>query len=149
VKFPMKFMTCAAAKAGVDKTWITETTAPIVRNLPVGIPPEFGGPGQGYSPEDLIGFAAINCYVATFQVYAQNSKLAFECIRVGAVTTIEQSTQKLPEITRIEFEVEVFCTDEDRARRLMEKVSKNCIVLNALKVEKVFSFKVLSAAPAV
>lgn len=149
MEFPMRFRSSAQAKAGVDKTWLTETAGSVVRNLPVSIPAEFGGPNQGYSPEDLIGFAAANCYVATFQVYAKNSKLSFERIRVDVVLTIDQNAQKVPEITKAEFVVELIDPDHaDRAERLMEKVSKNCIVLNALKVEKTFAFKVLAGAAA-
>lgn len=140
--FPMTFRSYAQAQAGVDKTWLTHSMGQVVRNLPISIPPEFGGPGQGYSPEDLVAFAAANCYVATFQVYAKNSKLSFEGIRVDVVVTIGQSAQKVPEITKMEFVVELLGKDVDRAQRLMEKVSKNCIVLNALKVEKTFAFAV-------
>ncbi len=140
--FPMTFRSYAQAQAGVDKTWLTHSMGQVVRNLPISIPPEFGGPGQGYSPEDLIAFAAANCYVATFQVYARNSKLSFDGILVDVVVTIDQSAQKIPEITKLELSVEIIAADTDRAQRLAEKVSKNCIVLNALKVEKTFAFAV-------
>ncbi|EKE07986.1 MAG: hypothetical protein ACD_17C00407G0001, partial [uncultured bacterium] len=51
IKFPMKFQVQAQAGAGSHTKWDaqTEHLAPIS----CAIPPEFMGPGGGYSPEDL------------------------------------------------------------------------------------------------
>lgn len=129
------------AKTAVWRSWPAWTTPESDFCLPVSVPKEFGGPGTGFSPEDFLGLAISNCFVATFQVFAIHSELNFRDLRVSTVITL--SREKSPQITGIEINVQLVEPDNlERAQRLLEKVSKNCIVINAIQVEKTFKFKI-------
>tara|TARA_B100000614_G_C14315165_1_gene397979 strand:+ start:182 stop:604 length:423 start_codon:yes stop_codon:yes gene_type:complete len=113
-----------------------------VAGLAVSIPPEFDGPGDGRSPEDFLGMAMVNCFIATFRVYAGLSKVAYNRLEVGVNYTIEPGDNKLPIVTRAHFEVSLQGAENPaRAERLLAKVSKSCIVLNSLSAEKTFDLR--------
>ena len=69
IKFPMKFEAEAHATPGASTQWTAQTD--LLPPIPSAIPPEFMGPGGGYSPEDLFALALLNCLIATFKVYAE------------------------------------------------------------------------------
>lgn len=64
-KFPMTFRVRASTEeAGIEADWFTYTPpAPDAVGIKVSIPPEFGGPGVGESPESLYAMALLNCFV--------------------------------------------------------------------------------------
>ena len=72
--YPMKFFTVTTANDKAEPWNTASQHAP----LDVDIPKEFGGNDEGYSPEDLMGMAAANCFVATFKVCARLSKISFD-----------------------------------------------------------------------
>src|SRR3989344_2902412 len=88
IKFPMKFQVQAQAGAGSHTKWDaqTEHLSPIC----CAIPPEFAGPGEGYSPEDLFAISLLNCLIATFKVYAEKSKLNFSEIKGKVDLTLDK-----------------------------------------------------------
>jgi len=117
--------------------------------LPIAIPQQFGGPSwdhKNYSPEDLYGMALANCFVATFQVFAKNSRVTFEKIQVDLSFTIDQNEKKMPYIKRISFDIGVInANDKARTERLLQKVSENCIIIASVQAEKTFDFSVTEA----
>jgi len=110
--------------------------------LQVAIPEEFGGSGNGYSPEDFLGMALTNCFLATFRVYAKLSKLSYEELEVSVSYDVDYGEKKQLQVTRAHFNVALRAGNEERMSRLLKKVSTGCIMLNSLKVEKTFDFKV-------
>ena len=78
VQYPLKFSVTAEGVSGMDSTWVTQVPsneADESRSLTAAIPPEFQGPGGGYSPEDFYALALLNCFMATFRVIASKSQL--------------------------------------------------------------------------
>ena len=85
IKFPMKFEVEAKAPSGVSSQWIAQ--GDDLPPIPSAIPPEFMGPGGGYSPEDLFGISVLNCLIALYKVYCEKSNISFQEIRGKAILT--------------------------------------------------------------
>ena len=78
MQFPMHFYAKGESPSGMQTLW--PMTVDHLPPISCAIPQEFRGPGGGYSPEDLLGLAALSCLIATFKVFAQMSSLQFENI---------------------------------------------------------------------
>lgn len=91
--YPLEFNSETTSASGIQANWKTKSSD---RESPMAIPPEFNGPGGGFSPEDLFNQALANCFVATFKVYAENSKLTFEDLIVNARLIVDHDESKRP-----------------------------------------------------
>lgn len=128
----------------VSATWqsqVPNAPSPLV----CAIPPEFDGPGGGYSPEDFYALALANCYTATFQVFAEKSNLRFEQLEVGVELIVDRDEKGRPWMAKALFQVRLQCQDlPEKAQRLLVKTSESCLVLNSVRTEKVFEFNLQS-----
>ena len=93
IQYPISFTSETLAKNGVQANWKTKSQ---FEESHVSIPPEFMGPGGGLSPEDLFNQALANCFVATFKVYAENSKLTFDDLTVSTKLIVDLDDNKKP-----------------------------------------------------
>lgn len=138
--YPMKFASHSWGPSGTQSPWQTEAKT-FDHQIPVAIPPEFEGPGNGLSPEDLYAMALQNCFIATFKVFAEKSKLDYESISVEAVLEVDKNDKGLLWMARIFLQVDLKgAVQTDRARRLLEKTSQSCMILNSVQTEKIFHF---------
>ncbi len=140
IKYPMSFSVSGHSKSGIGSNW--ETSSPSVSSsLPMSIPPEFEGPGGGYSPEDIYAFALANCFVATFKVFAEKSKVDYGELSVEGTLTVDRNESGVPWMKAFHLKVNLNgVSDADRAKRLLEKTSQSCMILNSVKTEKTFEF---------
>ncbi len=142
IKFPMKFQVQAQAGAGSHTKWDaqTEHLAPIS----CAIPPEFMGPGGGYSPEDLFAISLLNCLIATFKVYAEKGKVSFQgiCGKVGlTVDRIPGETGFAMTQAEVTFDI-TGASDVEKAKKLMDAAIKDYAVSNSIKTGKTFHINV-------
>ncbi len=142
IKYPLVFHAQAKSASGINSRW--ETSAPsLEQNLLSAIPPEFQGPGGGYSPEDFYALALCNCFIATFKVFAEKSNLAFSSLNVGLELSVDRDDKGMPWMARAHLSANLVGVDsKEKAERLLEKTSKGCLVLNSVKTEKTFTFNV-------
>ncbi len=142
IKFPMKFEVQANASSGINTQWTSQTD--LLPPIPSAIPPEFMGPGGGYSPEDLFALAVLNCVIATFKVYCEKGKITFQTIQGKAHLTVD----KLPSeagfgMTQIDMTLDVRgANDPDKAKKTLELAIKDCAVSNSIKSGKTFHLNV-------
>ena len=91
IQYPMKFDVSSVADPGITQVWNSEYSPsegdPV--RVVVAVPPEFEGPGGGFSPEDFFALALANCFVATFKVIAEKSKLIFQKLDCKGTLTVE------------------------------------------------------------
>ena len=105
------------------------------------IPTQFNGPGKNYSPEDLLAISLLTCIIATFKVFAEKSQLGFERIDATAEIIVDRVGGAVA-ISKIEAKATLFgVQDQEKAKKLLDQAAKNCLVSNALKIEKQFSFQ--------
>lgn len=105
----------------------TLTTAP---------PPQFGGPGDQWSPETLLVAAAANCFIFTFRAIAAASKLTWQRLDCDAAGVLDRA-EGVVRFTELQLRARLVLPsdgDTDRARRLLEKAEASCLVTNSLKL---------------
>lgn len=141
-KYPMFFKASAVSPAGLQTPWETKALSQA-QGIRMAIPAEFDGPGDGFSPEDLYVMALQNCFVATFKVFAEKSKLAYGSLKVDAELVVDRDESGRPWMARCLFKVYLEeCLQIENAKRILARVSENCMILNSVNTEKVFEFNV-------
>jgi organic hydroperoxide reductase OsmC/OhrA len=143
IKYPMKFTVDSQSKSGIQTQWVTHAKG-FDHEVPVAIPPEFEGPGTGLSPEDLYAMALQNCFMATFKVIAEKSKLSYDSISVESDLEVDRDEKGHPWMARLHLNVTLTgALQKENAERLLEKTSKSCMILNSVKTEKTFQYTVI------
>jgi organic hydroperoxide reductase OsmC/OhrA len=111
-------------------------------------PPEFDGPPGYWSPETLLAGAIASCFILSFRAIARASRLEWTRLaadvdavleRVDGVTRFTQVTVR----GRLTVPAGV---DAAKARTLMEKAEKVCLVSNSLNAERHLEAEVVTAA---
>lgn len=100
-------------------------------------PPEFGGPGDVWSPETMLVGAVANCFILSFRAIARSARLDWtrlECDVAGELDKIEKFNQF------VGFSVRATLTipnekDRKKAGVILEKAEKYCLITNSMKAE--------------
>lgn len=107
-------------------------------SLPLSVPPEFQGPGNGTNPEELLTSAIASCYSITFGIVAANRKLPFLGVETKATGIVEQSgamlvykSVTLKPVIRLAADA----TDEQvaMAEDMAHKADGYCLITNAVR----------------
>jgi len=115
-----------------------QLTAPGRPPIRIGAPPEFGGPDDAWSPEQLCVAAVNACVMATFLAIAANSKLVFRRYASTATGTLDKVEGRGPVITRVVVRPRVTVgpdVDPGRVERIVKMAEKNCYISNSLQSE--------------
>jgi len=132
--FPHQYVVTASGTVDGDLD-MTSGSLPVLQSAP---PIEFDGPGDRWSPESLLVAAVTGCFILTFRAVAHASTLAWtslECETIGTLDRVERTTQ----FTRFEVRAHLTVppgTDGDRARLLLEKAERGCLITSSLKGER-------------
>lgn len=133
IQYPIQFNAKAAALCGMNTSWKVQSSA---FEMEVAIPTEFEGPGGALSPEDLFAQALTNCFLATYKVLAEKSKVTFAGISVSGELTVERDELKRPVMKAFHFRIQLTSpSDVERAKRLVEKALQSGFILNSVKTE--------------
>lgn len=142
IKYPLTFKAQSQSTEGIQNPWTTSVSH-FDSQLTCAIPQEFEGPGDGYSPEDFFLLASTNCFIATFKVFAEKSRLSYESLTVKSQLTMDRNEQGTPWMKSVELHINLDKPNQyELAKRLLVKVSQNCFVLNSLKSEKTFKLSI-------
>ncbi len=138
IQFPLKFEVSATAPSGTANPWTCQ--ADKLPPIPVAIPPEFHGPGGGYSPEDLYGLALLNCLLATLKVYLETGAVAFEALEGKAIVTADKLAS---EPGFLMSQVEFFLTirkpsDPEKAKKIADTAIRDSGICNSVKSGKTY-----------
>ena len=118
---------------------------PALESLP---PPQFGGPGGYWSPETMLTAAVGDCVLLTFRAIARASKFEWREATADVESVLERFEGN-SRFTRIHTRVRLLVppgTDAARARLLMEKAEKGCLISNSLTAERHLECEVVEAA---
>ena len=139
---PTKIFTVASTGlAGINSTWTNRLKDKKCEDLLVAIPPEFEGPGETYSPEDLYALSLLNCYIATFKYVAEKSKLQYQLITGEAVLSVGKGEEKSLWMEKVDLKIKLEgCTNTERALSMMEKTKAHCMIINSVKTKVEFTF---------
>lgn len=138
--YPVHFKVKANSKSGINEIW---NSAALQAEIRTAIPLEFGGIGGGASPEDFYALSLGNCFLATFKVIAAKSKLIYESIEVNVDLNVDYSDAKKLIMKSAMLNIALTGTDNtERALRLLQKTPEHCMILNSVKTELNYEFKV-------
>lgn len=118
----------------VSPTDEIDLTAEGLPPLRTAAPAEFDGPGDRWSPETLLVGAVADCFTITFRGVARASKLAWSEVSCQATGTLDR-VDGVMRFTDIDLHVRLTVPDEtdpERARRVLEKVERTCLITNSL-----------------
>ncbi|MCO5297982.1 MAG: OsmC family protein [Fimbriimonadaceae bacterium] len=106
--------------------------------LPLAVPPEFQGAGNGTNPEEMLACAICACYAITFGIIAENRKLPVASFRTEATGEVEQNGPqfKYRSVTiRPTIVLSADATDEQVAltEEMAHKADAYCIITNAVR----------------
>lgn len=108
---------------------------PALASLP---PPQFGGPGGYWSPETLLIAALGDCVLLTFRAIARASKFQWreaDAEVEGVLERIDGNSR----FTQVRLRARLVIPaggDAQRARLLMEKAEKSCLISNSLNAAR-------------
>lgn len=105
--------------------------APTLPSVP---PVQFGGAGDGWSPETLLVAAATSCFVLTFRAVAAASKLSWQRLECEADGLLDRR-DTVTRFVALHLRARLLIApgqDAERATRLLEKAEKTCLVTNSL-----------------
>ena len=118
---------------------------PAIETAP---PPEFDGPGGVWSPETLLVAAIANCFILTFRGVSRAAHFTWEKLEAqvdGTLERISGVTQFTRYTTRATLTVKAG-TDHAKARELLERAEKICLVANSLRGERILEVQLLEAS---
>ena len=124
----------SASAEGANNVIVSSDGLP---DLETAGPPEFGGPGDVWSPETLLVGAVANCFILSFRAIARTARLdwtTLECHVVGELDKIEKFNQF------VGFSVSATLTipnetDRKKAGVILEKAEKYCLITNSMKAD--------------
>jgi len=120
---------------------------PTIETAP---PPEFDGPGGVWSPETLLVAAIANCFILTFRGVSRAAHFEWKGLEAHVDGTLERNsgvTQFTRYKTRATLTVKPG-TDHAKARELLERAEKVCLVSNSLRGERILEVQVLETSEA-
>ena len=123
-----------AVTAATTTTENVDITCAGLERIESAPPAEFGGPGDRWSPETLLVAAVADCFILTFKAIARASKLpwvSLSCEVDGVLDRVDRTTQFTEFSLRVVLDVPRG-TDEQKARRLLEKAEHACLITNSL-----------------
>ena len=110
---------------------LSSSELPRIQSAP---PAEFGGPGDQWSPEDLLVAAVADCFVLSFRAIAAASKFEWSdltCSVTGTLDKVERAMQFTEFTVQAKLSVSADA-DQNRAKRLLEKSEQACFITNSL-----------------
>lgn len=138
---PVQFNSEAITTNNFEQPWMIKSGP---TEFLCAIPPEFGGHGGGFSPEDLFLQAAINCFMGTFKVMAKLSKISFEKIQVQGRLIVDKNEENKTVMKSIHLDTLFSGVDRpDRVETLVAKVIKDGFILNSIKSDLTYNLNIV------
>ena len=119
-------------------------------NMPqlVSAPPaEFGGPGDQWSPEHLLVASVADCFILTFRAIARASKLEWVSLEASADGILDR-VDRVTQFTSVTIKATLTVpadTNEEKARRLLQKAEDACLITNSMTAETHLEADIIAA----
>jgi uncharacterized OsmC-like protein len=131
--FPHRYRAAASAEGES----LVPMTSPGLPDIDTAPPPEFGGPGDKWSPETLFVSTVSTCLILTFRSVARASKVEWHTIEVDTEGVLDR-VDKVNRFT--EFTINTVVTvpqgqDADGVERAVERSEKICLITNSMTAE--------------
>ena len=137
-----------SAQAGGSATGTVPVVSGALPAIETAPPAEFDGPGNTWSPETLLVASIADCFILTFRGVSRAGKFSWkrlECVVEGTLERVDGVAQFTRFTTRPTLTVDVGA-DPVKARELLERAEKFCLVANSLRGERVLDAKIIEDA---
>ncbi len=131
--FPHHYV--VAAQADTDSN--VQLTSEDVAAIESAPPSEFGGPGDRWSPEDLLVASVADCLILTFRAIARANKLDWQSISVettGVLDKVDRETRFTEFRTKAVLRVPAGA-DMAKCERLLNRAEQVCLITSSLIAE--------------
>ena len=115
--------------------------------LRVAAPEEFDGPGDAWSPEHLLLASVETCFLLTFRAIARLAKFEFTALEIDVSGTVDRQ-DRITRFTAIMLRPKLVVADgadHARARELLIKAEKNCLVSASLSTPVQLDAEIVTA----
>lgn len=126
---------CTKARSGVV------SSNAVADPITFSAPPEFLGDAGVWTPEHFFVAAVVSCFVSTFSGMAELSKLSFISFETEAEGTLGKDAAgwRFVEVTLRPTVTISREQDRERAKRLLEKAEKACLVARSITASVVMN----------
>ena len=127
---------------------LLKTMSPGLPTFMAAPPAEFDGPGDQWSPETLLCAALADCLILTFRAVARGSKFEWKNLACQVKGTLSKETDGLW-FTHVDTAATLTVpmgADVERAKQLVEKAEKSCLLSNSLRATRALTVKVVTAS---
>ncbi len=103
--------------------------------LEIATPPEFGGPPNIWTPEDLLTSAVASCLLTSTLFYAGKARIEMRSYMSNATGTMEKTSAGLA-ITKVKVDISIMLVDgqqEAAMHKAVERAKRTCPISNSLK----------------
>ena len=141
---PHVYSVVAAGSADGSNISVDATGLPQLVSAP---PPQFGGPGDQWSPESLLAAAVASCFILTFRSIARASRLEWtrlECHAEATLERLEGVTQFTRVLTRATLTVPAG-TPGVLCERALAKAEEGCLIANSLRCKRELQMEIVKA----
>ena len=107
-------------------------------------PPEFDGPGDLWSPETLLVAAVSDCFILTFRAISKASGLRWTKVSCNSSGTVDRN-EGVTRFTAINLDIRLEVPSEsdiEKAKKIVEKAERSCVISNSLKASPTFRLEV-------
>lgn len=111
--------------------------------LNVGLPVQFDGAGDLWSPEDLFMASISSCFILSFRAVAKNAGFNWKHIHCESKGVLDKEQGKGIRFIGIFTVVELMLVndeDKDKAVGLLEKSGRVCLISNSISAPHTFEF---------
>ena len=132
-------------KAQAKSDSYLDVTGENLPQIEVAPPIGFNGPGDIWSPEDLLMSSVASCTILSFKAIARASKLdwiSIECVSEGVLDRVERKTQFTKIVTKAKLIIPTD-GDTDKAEKLLHKAEESCLISNSLTAESLIECEVI------
>ena len=117
-------------------------------DLQTAPPPEFDGPGGMWSPETLLLASIADCFILTFRGVSRAAHFEWDRLEARVQGTLER-VGGVTQFTRYATHAVLTAkatVDHEKAKELLERAEKVCLVANSLRGERVLETTVNTSA---
>lgn len=133
ITYPIQFESTGETGPGIQTKWHSCASN---NNIHCSVPKEFEGPGEAFSPEDLYLLAIQNCFIGTFKVFAEHSKLTYTNLEVTSNLIVDKDEHSKPWMDRIHLQITFSgVSDERRLKLLVNKTLETGFILRSVKTK--------------
>jgi len=123
----------------ISLTWSHEGSEGVLSGnskgpILAGPPPQFDGKLENWSPEDLFTSSVALCLMTTFFALAKRNDLIVDRYACAAEGTLDKTSQGiLFSGVTLKVDLSVSLPEIEKAKSVLEKAKKYCIVSNSIK----------------